>query len=320
MINQTEIITLDILIEKTHPYRQFKNLLDFGEIIHSVKYEDSQAKAGADGYGKDRLLYCLILQFLEDLSDREMARYMRENLAGKWFANFGIAEETPTYSTFCKFRKLIGTKNMGRLFDSVNAQLKEKGMMREVFTFVDSSALISKLTTWEERDKAIKDGEQTFNNQMAKKKKYQTDKQARFGSKGKKKFWFGYKKTTAVDTQSGMIQKVAVTPADVPDAEAGKCVLPKQGAVLGDKGYIAMITFLLKRGLHPMLILKKNMLDKIADLDKWRTKLRAPYERTFSKQNKRVRYCGTSKNQGAEFMYAIAYNLRRMLALEANAL
>jgi len=144
-------------------------MLDFKEIIENIKFEEAKTDAGADGYGKNRLTLCLILQFLEDLSDREMERYMRENLAGKWFADFGISEETPTYSTFCKFRNMIGTKNMGNLFESVNAQIKQKGMMREVFTFVDSSALISKLTTWEERDRAIKNGETTFNNEIAKK-------------------------------------------------------------------------------------------------------------------------------------------------------
>lgn len=319
MTKQTEIVNIESIVAKNHPYREFKRQLDFERIMRSVEYEEAKTEAGADGYGKERLTYCLILQFLEDLSDREMERYMRENLAGKWFADFGICEETPTYSTFCKFRKLLGTKNMGRLFEGVNAQLKEKGVMREVFTFVDSSALVSKLTTWEERDKAIKNGEETFNNEAAKKGKYQADKQARFGSKGKKKFWYGYKKTTAVDTQSGMIQKVAVTPADVTDAEAGKHVLPKSGAVLGDKGYIALIEYLRAHGLHPMIILKTNMLAKIAELDKWISKLRAPYERTFSKQNKRVRYRGVGKNQGAEFMYAIAYNMRRLLSLEKAA-
>ena len=316
MIKQTEIVNIESIISTKHPYREFKRLLDFKSITSSVQFDEAKSEAGADGYGKDRLTLCLILQFLEDLSDREMERYMRENLAGKWFADFGISEETPTYSTFCKFRKLLGTKNMGNLFESVNAQLKQKGMIREVFTFVDSSALISKLATWEERDKAIKNGEKAFNNEVAKKKKYQVDKQARFGSKGKKKFWYGYKKTTAVDTQSGMIQKVAITPADVTDAEAGKRVLPKTGAVLGDKGYVALIAFLRAHGLHPMIILKTNMLAKIAELDKWICKLRSPYERTFSKQNKRVRYRGVAKNQGAEFMYAIAYNMRRLLSLE----
>ena len=35
----------------------------------------------------------------------------------------------------------------------------------------------------------------------------------RIGSKNNQKFWFGYKKHVAVDAQSGMITKVAVTKA-----------------------------------------------------------------------------------------------------------
>jgi len=57
------------------------------------------------------------------------------------------------------------------------------------------------------------------------------------------------------------------------------------------------------------------MKDKNADLDRWITKLRCPFESVFSKQNKRVRYKGVAKNQGAEFLYAIAYNFRRLLAM-----
>lgn len=317
MNEQIEMVSLEGLVGADHPYREFRRLLDFNRIIKSVTVKEHDA--GAEGYGKARLILCLILQFLEDLSDRQLERFLRENLSGKWFANFALTEETPTYSTFCKFRNTLGTRNMGMLFEAVNAQLREKGIIRDVFTFVDATALISKLTTWEERDKAIKAGEETFNNETAKKKKYQVDGQARFGSKGKKKFWYGYKKSAAVDTQSGMIKKVAVTQANVTDAEAGKRVLPKTGAVLGDKGYIKLITYLRSLGLHPMIILKNNMLAKIIELDRWYSKLRAPYERTFSKQNNRVRYMGIAKNQGAEFMFAIAYNLRRMLAFEKTS-
>ena len=40
-----------------------------------------------------------------------------------------------------------------------------------------------------------------------------------------------------VDMQSGLINKVAITPANVSDAKAVKHILPKQGAIFGDKGY-----------------------------------------------------------------------------------
>ena len=106
-----------------------------------------------------------------------------------------------------------------------------------------------------------------------------------------------------------------MTPANTPDADGAKRVLPKSGAVTGDKGYVGAIREILRRGLHPMVIKRNNMKDKNVDLDRWITKLRCPYERTFSKQNNRVRYKGIIKNQGAEYMYATAYNFQRLLAL-----
>ena len=58
------------------------------------------------------------------------------------------------------------------------------------------------------------------------------------------------------------------------------------------------------------------MQSKNRDLDKWLTKIRSPYERVFSKQNKRVRYQGIAKNQFSEFMNAICFNLKRLTVLD----
>ncbi len=65
--------------------------------------------------------------------------------------------------------------------------------MRKVFSFVDSGEIKVKKERWTERDKAIKEGEGSLNNSNV--EKYSADKEARFGCKGKKKFWFGYKKS-----------------------------------------------------------------------------------------------------------------------------
>jgi IS5 family transposase len=202
---------------------------------------------------------------------------------------------------------------MGNLFHEVKRQMQAKNCCSEVFTFMDSTALISKLNLWEERDKAITAGYEKLNNEVL--PEVAADPEAKIGAKSKKKFWYGFKKHVATDTQSGMITKVAVTPANVTDAAGAKHILPKNGAVVGDKGYIGAILTILQRGLHPMIIKRNNMKDKNIDLDKWITRLRCPYERTFSKQNNRVRYKGVVKNQGAEFLYAIAYNFRRLLVL-----
>jgi IS5 family transposase len=309
--DQMEMVSIEQLASPKHTYRRLTQLLDFNQIIKSANVK--KHKLGTDGYGKERLLRCLILQFMEDISDREFERFISENNAAKWFCGFTLLEKTPDYTTICKFRNALGTNRIGKLFNEVKRQMQEKSYCAEVFTFVDSTALISKLNLWEERDKAITAGYEKLNNEVL--PKVSADSEARIGAKSKKKFWYGFKKHVGVDMQSGMITKVAVTKANVNDSDGAKCILPRSGAVTGDKGYIGAIREILRRGLHPMVIKRKNMEDKNIDLDRWISKLRAPYEGVFSKQNKHVRYKGVVKNQGAEFLYAIAYNFRRLLVL-----
>ena len=50
-----------------------------------------------EGYGVERLFRCLLVQFLEVLSDRELARYLEENLAAKWLCGFTLSEPTSDY-------------------------------------------------------------------------------------------------------------------------------------------------------------------------------------------------------------------------------
>ena len=308
---QMEMVSVEQLVPEQHTYRRLKQLLDFNRITKSAKVKEHNL--GTDGYGKERLIRCLILQFMENLSDREFERFIAENTAAKWFCSFTLLEKTPDFTTICKFRNSIGTNRMGKLFYEVKRQMQAKNYCSEVFTFVDSTALISKLSLWEERDKAITEGYERLNNEVL--PKVSSDKEARIGAKSNKKFWYGFKKHVAVDMQSGMITKVAVTKANVNDSDGARHILPRSGAVAGDKGFVGAIREIYRRGLHPMIIKRNNMKDKNADLDRWISKLRAPYEGTFSKQNKRVRYKGVVKNQGAEFLYAIAYNFRRLLVL-----
>ena len=310
-IEQMEMVSVELLVAEQHPYRKLKGLFDFGHITRSAKVKKSEA--GAIGFGRQRLTMCLILQFMEDLSDREFERFIAENTAAKWFCGFQLLEKTPDYTTICKFRNLIGTKQMGKVFNEVKRQMQAKRCCSEVFTFVDSTALVSKLSLWEERDKAITAGYEKLNNEVL--AEVSADPEARIGAKSNKNFWYGFKKHVAVDMQSGMITNVAVTPANVSDSDGASPILPESGAVIGDKGYVGAIGEILQRGLHPMIIKRKNMKEKNIELDRWITKLRCPYERTFSKQNNRARYKGVAKNQVAEFLYAVAYNFRRLLVL-----
>jgi len=50
------------------------------------------------GYQVETCLKMLILQFMEDLSDRELARFIAENNAAKLFCDFSLMDKTPDHS------------------------------------------------------------------------------------------------------------------------------------------------------------------------------------------------------------------------------
>jgi transposase, IS5 family len=317
-MNQFEMICLDKMVLPTHRYRRFMKVWDFKEIDSLLK----QAKSDNphEGYGLTRIFRCLLLQFLEDLSDRELEVFLQENTSGKWFCGFLLNEDTPDHTVFSRARKKIGTDLLSKIFENLRDQLKAQGYMNEVFTFVDASHLIAKATLWEERDEALKQKYEKLNNEVLPKVAH--DKQARIGCKGKNKFWYGYKKHISVDMQSGMINKVAITPANLTDAQGMKHVCPSQGAIYADKGYCTKPAkqAAARKGCHLAAIKKNNMKDKNADQDRWYSKMRAPYERVFSQDPKRVRYKGIAKNQFTAFMEAICFNLKRLLVLSSTSL
>jgi len=254
---------------------------------------------------------------MEDLSDREMERYLQENVAAKYFCGFSLTDKTPDYTSFSKMRARIGTSQLSKIFTTIRKQLIKQGYIGEVFTFVDASHLIAKANLWKERDKAIEKKYEKLNNEVLPKVAY--DKEARIGCKGKKKYWYGYKKHVSVDMKNGLINKIAITAANETDAQGLERVCPNQGAVIGDKGYCTdpAIKTIKKKGCHDATIKKDNMICKNRDKDRFLTKLRCPFESVFSQDNKRVRYRGVAKNQFAQTMNSLVFNFKRLIVINA---
>jgi IS5 family transposase len=313
-MEQIEMISLEDLVPKQHSYRRFASIWSFKHVEKKLKKIETTNPN--KGFGMLILFKCLLLQFLENLSDRELERYLQENNAAKWFCQFSLRGETPDHTVFSKARKKIGTHSLSKIFAHLRDQLKNQGFMNEVFTFIDASHLIAKADLWKERDRAIQAKYEKLNNQTL--PKVSCDKQARIGCKGKNKYWYGYKQHISVDMQTGLINKIAVTPANKTDSKGLKHVCPSQGAIYADKGYCTKPArqAATRNQCHLAAILKNNMKSKNRDKDFWHSGLRSPYERVFSKRNKRVRYRGVAKNQFTMFMEAICFNLKRLLVLD----
>lgn len=309
---------LEKIISKEHYLRKVQMVVDFGKI--SRKYLELRTTVGRQGYGLEVGIKCLFLQFSYDLSDRGLEDRLRHDMAFRWFCGISLDGQTPDHTFFTRIRKTLGTKRIGQVFKNIMQKAEEKRIVSNVFTFVDASAIKVKETTWDQRDKAISEGEEKLNNSNV--SKYSADKDARFGCKGKNKFWYGHKKHVGVDMKSGMIKKIAVTPANVTDQEGLKHVCPKEGMVFADKSYCVKKAQekLKANGCHSGAILKNNMKAKNKDKDRWITKVRAPFEGTFSKMNRRAKYRGVAKVQMQVFLEAIVFNVKRLIAINAPPL
>ena len=76
MSYQVEMVNLEELVSKSHQYRQFIKGFKFSEVekeLVSVEKDGSYK-----GYGVFRLFKCLLLQVMEDISNRELELYLQE--------------------------------------------------------------------------------------------------------------------------------------------------------------------------------------------------------------------------------------------------
>lgn len=313
MILSREEEMLEELIKPDHAFRKLNAIVNFETLLHP--YRTLYSDLGKAGIDIEKGFKALLVQFWEDLSDRQMEKALQENVAIKWFCGFRLMERTPDHSYLGKLRSRIGTANIVKILNEVNEILHSHGLFGNVFTFIDASSIVSKTALWKERDKAIKDGEEKLNN--ANVASYAADKDARWGAKSKKNIWFGYKRHNAVDMRHGLIKKVTVTPANILDFKVLREVCPPQGMVFMDKLYDCKEadTLLALHNCHAATIRKNTNASKNRMLDKWRSGVRMPFEGTFSKLRKRARFRGLSKVLFQCIAESICHNLKKAIVI-----
>lgn len=312
-VTTTEEELIEKMVSADHAFRKLNNVIDFETLISP--YRELYSSIGAEGVDVIKGFKALLIQFWENYSDRDMERALQENVAVKWFCGFGLTDKTPDHSYFGKLRKRLDAKNIADIFNNVNEILRAKRLFGDVFKFVDASSIITKTALWEERDRAIANGEKKLDNKIV--GNYAADKEARWGAKSKHSIWFGYKRHCTVDMRYGLIDKLAVTPANIPDQKMLKNICPKNSMVFMDKIYDTKNDDLILKanGCASGIIRKNNNKTKDKNLDSWRGKTRMPFESTFSKLNKRTRYRGKVKVLFQCFAESIAYNLKKAIRI-----
>lgn len=163
------------IVPLNHAFRKLNQIIDFEKLARP--FNKAYSHTGSPGINSIKTLKALIIQFWEDYSDREIEKAIKENMAVRWFCEFSLNESTPNFSYFSKFRKRIGIKKIEKIFYQINRILEQHGLFSNLFTFIDSSTIITKTALWKERDKAIKKGEKKLNNLNV--NKYSANKEAK---------------------------------------------------------------------------------------------------------------------------------------------
>ena len=136
---QTEIVNLNDWVKKDHPYRRLLSIIDFAGLAKNISNIKNNQAVGRVGYSVDACLKMLVLQFMEDLSNRELERFIAENTAAKLFCDFSLIIQTLDHSLFGRLRQSIGTNNWYGYKRHVSVDMQSGLINKVAFTLANVS-------------------------------------------------------------------------------------------------------------------------------------------------------------------------------------
>lgn len=289
-----------------------------GDLVKWYRFEKllkdlrDESGPGRPGYRPLLLFKAILLQSLYGLSDVELEEALADRLSFRKFVGLSLEEEVPDSTTLCRFRNLLTEKQrLEKLFAELDRQLERAGVILKRGTMLDATVIETAAASPPRGEHASSDPDARF-----------TKRQGKAGSS------FGYKAHVGVDEGSGIIRSVITTPANVNDTTpADALIRGDERAVWADAAYHthARERALRDRGIKPRLMRRANkhhpkLPQRLQRLNQLIARRRAQVETTFATLKRRmglraIRYIGLAKAHAQVMMGAIAFNMRRWVAL-----
>ena len=256
----------DQIIPEDHFLRRLKAAVDF-EFVNAACEDLYCQDNGRPGWEPALMFRVLFLQFLHDVSDRDIEEHVAFNLAFKWFVGLAADSKAPDATTLSVFRDRLGPKKFKELFNHVVAVARSKGVVSDKLHIVDSTDVKAKVDLYrlkkehgpkgDDRYEPPKPGDGYVDRNSP-------DPDARFGRKSKEKQFYGYKAHFNMDAESEIITNVSVTPGHAPDGAQLLGLLrtgPAPEAVTADKAYDAPLNhhYLAKRRIRNGIVPNWNV-------------------------------------------------------------
>jgi len=302
----------DRVIPEHHFLKQLNKAVDFS-FVNELCRDAYTSDLGRPAYGPGMMFKIIFLQFLYNVSDRRIEEEVHFNLVLKWFTGLAIDESPPDASSLTRFRDRLGEERFARIFNQIVEIAREKGLVSDRLSIVDSTDVKAKVDIYKMKD----------NSDTA------PDKDARYGYKSQKKPFFGYKAHASMDSDSEFLTKLDTTPGNTHDGkEFPKVMDTRSRMTTADKAYDSKRNHRLLRRKRTIsaIIIKKNrqscrlrkhqMKPEIITAQRERPKI----ERKFAELKrfhglKEARYWGLAKMAIQFTMTAIACNLKKIVKL-----
>lgn len=274
-------------------------------------------ETGRKPYEPLPMLKALYLASLYDLSDPGLEEALIDRASFRLFCGFALDQATPDETTLCRFRNDCAAAGvLEAAFAEVNRQLDAKKLIVRKGTLVDAT-----IVTAASRRPDVEAGSKPALPQ---------EPGASFTRKGGRSY-FGYRFHVGADQESGLIRRLALTPAHVNESlVADALICGDEAAVYADKGYENKE----RRDRLRQLGIKDRIMHRSHKnqnrLPHWQQRRnaliapkRAPVEGVFGNVKRlygraRVRYRNFRHNVADFYRLATVFNLRRAISLSAT--
>ncbi|HLR33537.1 MAG TPA: IS5 family transposase [Fodinibius sp.] len=210
--------------------QQLDQIVDWHPLVEAISVIDKTSSKTGGRPRKNPLwmLKATFLQGLFSLSDPQLEDQLIDRLSFQRFVGINLDQEIPDFTTFWRFKEALSSHNLDKkIFELINDQLEDRGLMIKKGTIVDATILPSANRPLSEEKRRELQEESTS----------QIDTDAKATKKGGR-YYFGYKGHIGVDIESKLIRKATFTPAHRHDStQTKKLISYDEKSLFGDKAY-----------------------------------------------------------------------------------
>jgi IS5 family transposase len=275
---------------------RMEEIIPWAALLAVIEPYYPKGERGRPPIGLERMLRVYFLQQWYGLADEAIEDAIYDSQAMRGFARIDLAADgVPDATTLLKFRRLLEANDLCKgLFNAINTDLAQRGLMMREGTLVDATLLAAPPSTKNQEKKRDPEMHQT--------------------RKGNQ-WYFGMKAHIGADRDSKLVHTVVVTAANVADiTKTAELLHGQETQVHADAGYTGVEKReeikALNRTIDWQIAGKRGQIKKLAEgrekevlkaVEKAKASVRAFVEHPFHLiknifRHRKVRYRGLAKN------------------------